>query len=321
MAMMYRDGVEALKDSTRLYGQCCRGMTLTWGLDVSQTPSWASTTEFIQRHGLRTMEAQLDFLAEVWSQSQRKLRREISRRTHTSPLHIVLPSLRAQGYDHGQYAGMTSALYVKPTTRVNDGPWHHLERSARTSLARAVDAFNFLEDTELAEVAHKHAHSVAALVGGIFGCRIEYSEGTYWDTCPISLMHSRCGISVGFTAKRCCSLCGEDLDLCEHLLDTRYEVRVNRNPEGMCNACGRRSCSHHDGDIVLAYPHPVIGDVQLHEISMVTRPRDPLARITKIEIDHQLLAHSLGGQPSGHDAWCYRCLHPCDGFTTLTLQN
>jgi hypothetical protein len=216
---------------------------------------------------------------------------------------------------------MAKVLHLQPGAQVHAGPWHDLESSARTSLARAVDAFNFLEDTELAEFAHEHAHKVAALVGGIFGCGIEYSKDTYWDICPISLMHRRCGMSVGFTTTRCCSLCGEDLDLCEHLLDARYEVKVHRSPEGMCNACGRLSCSHNDGDIVLAYPHPVMGDVQLHEISLVTRPRDPLARITKIEFDRQLLARSLGGQPSGHDIWCYRCLHPCDGFTTPTLQD
>jgi hypothetical protein len=48
--------------------------------------------------------------------------------------------------------------------------------------------------------AHQHAHHVAALVGGIFGCHIEYSEDSYWDTCPLSLMHRRSGLSAFFSA-------------------------------------------------------------------------------------------------------------------------
>jgi len=41
----------------------------------------------------------------------------------------------------------------------------------------------------------------------------------------------------------------------------------------------------------------------------------PLARFTKIEIDAQELAHSLGQEPNGQALRCFRCLHPCEGFS------
>ncbi|WP_327172579.1 hypothetical protein OG471_30660 [Streptomyces sp. NBC_01336] len=312
--MMYQDGVQALKESMRLYGQCCRSMAQTWGLDFSQVPSWEATTAFIERHGISSMEAQRDFLVDAWARTKKELRREINRRAHSSPLHIALPALSAEKVGHRQYAVIAKALRVKPSAQIEDYPWQDLANLARMALARAIDAFNFLEDTDLSMVAHEQAHKIAAFVSGIFGCRIEYSEGVYWDTCPLSLMHRRVGLSAGFTATRCCSLCGEDIDSCEHFLDTLYEVQVHRGPEGACNACGRRRCSHNDGEIVMVYPNAVIADGQIHEISVVKRPRDPLARFEKLEIDPQLLVRSLGGSPNGRNLRCSRCLHPCDGF-------
>ncbi|MFE6524185.1 hypothetical protein [Streptomyces sp. NPDC057794] len=201
--------------------------------------------------------------------------------------------------------------------QLHDSAWGDLDSAARNSLALAVDAFNYLEDTELAEIAHQHAHKIAALVGGIFGCAIEYSEGTYWDSCPLSLMHRRWGVSAGFSATRRCSLCGEDIDLCEHMLDTSYQIQIERAVDGTCNACGSHSCSHVIGDVVLAYPRAVMTDAQVHEVSLVSRPRDPLARMAKVEFDAEILAHSLGEEPAGRAVRCYRCLHPCEGLATF----
>lgn len=317
LAMMYRDGVQALRESARLYGQCCRSMTQMWGLNLSQLPSWEATNEVIQRHNLRSISAQRDFLIRAWSGAERRLRHEVSRRGTDVPLFVGAPALRADEFDRRQYGATATRLCAQPDAQASGDPWHDLEREARASLSRAVDAFNFLEDTELSNLAHQHAHKVAALVGGVFGCSIEYSEDTHWDTCPLSLMHLRWGMSAGFTATRNCSLCGEDLDLCEHLLDTLYEVRIQHTAEGTCNACGRRSCSHGEGEIVRAYPHAVMGDLKLHEVSMVSKPRDPLARMEKVELNPQSLVRSLGEDPGGRAVRCCRCLHPCGGFETL----
>ncbi|MGW6704728.1 hypothetical protein ACWGDE_07535 [Streptomyces sp. NPDC054956] len=314
MAMLRQDGVEALRESARLYGECCRSVTQTWGVGHSKLPSWEATTKSIQRNGLRSMESQKQFLVKVWSPARKQLRREISRRANTSPLNIELPALRAKKFDVRHYEVMAEGLDLNAREQGHVDPWQALERTARESLVRAVDAFNFLEDTDLSELAHQHAHGVAALVCGIFGCRIEYSEGSYWDTCRLSLMHKRVGMSAGFTAARRCSLCREDIDLCPHLLDTLYEVRVERSPDGTCSACGRPNCLHGDGEIARVYPHPVMDEFRIHEVTLVRRPRDPLARISKLELNPGLLARTLGGNPNGRDVSCHRCLHPCAGF-------
>ncbi|MET9722421.1 hypothetical protein [Streptomyces zaomyceticus] len=260
------------------------------------------------------MESQKQFLVKAWWPARKRLRREINRRANASPLKIELPALRVKEVDLWNYAGMAKGLDSNSREQGYADPWNALESMARESLVRAVDAFNFLEDTDLSELAHQHAHEVAALVCGIFGCRIEYSDGSYWDACRLSLMHKRVGMSAGFTAARRCSICEEDIDLCPHLLDTRYEVRVERSSDGTCSICGRINCSHGDGELALVYPHPVMDEGRIHEVTLVRRPRDPLARITKLELDAALLARTLGGNPDGRDVWCHRCLHPCAGF-------
>ncbi|MFF1643208.1 hypothetical protein ACFVXA_37470 [Streptomyces sp. NPDC058246] len=310
--MMYQDGVTALRDSMRLYGQCCRSISLTWGLPLASFPSWVSTTEKIHRRGLWTMSAQQDFLVRVWSQARRQLRANIAALASPPPWSVAPPT--SERWSHRQYMAMTRSLHVPNDTPQPTDPWQDLEEAARTSLAHAVDAYNFLEDSDLSELAHRHAHDIAALVGGLFGCDIEYSDGTYWDVCRLTLMHSRWGMSVGFTSTRNCSLCVQDIDTCQHLLDTQYDVTVWHDADGTCNVCGRLNCPHTDGEIVSAFPRPVMSALQVHEVSLVSRPRDPLARFTKVELGQDILLQGLGEDPSGRDVACYRCLHPCSGF-------
>ncbi|WP_416479107.1 hypothetical protein [Streptomyces sp. LKA04] len=319
LAMMHQDGLTALRESMSLYGQCCRSISLTWGLSLAHLPSWTSTTEEIYRRGLWTMSAQRDFLIRVWSQARRQLRANIAALTSPSPWSIGPPT--SDRWSHRQYMAMARSLHIPHDTRQLVDPWRDLETAARTSLARAVDAYNFLEDSELSELAHRHAHHVAALVGGLFDCNIEYSDDTYWDVCRLTLMHSRWGMSAGFTATRNCSLCGQDIDYCPHLLDTRYDVIVRHDADGACNVCGSRSCSHPVGETVSAFPRSVMSELQLHEVSWVSRPRDPLARFTKIELSREVLRLGLGEDPTGRDICCYRCLHPCSGFSHLSNQD
>ncbi|MER7978298.1 hypothetical protein [Streptomyces sp. NPDC095817] len=261
------------------------------------------------------MSAQQDFLVRVWSQARRQLRANIAAPS-LPPLWLIDPSASAQ-WGHRQYTAMARTLDLPHGTSQPNDPWHGLETAARTALARAVDAYNFLEDSELSELAHLHAHQVAALVSGLFGCNIEYSEDIYWDVCRLRLMHSRWGMSAGFTSTRNCSLCAQDIDTCQHLLDTRYDITVRHDAEGACNVCGRLSCPHTDGETVSAFPRPVMSELQLHEVSLVSRPRDPLARFTKVELSPDALLQGLGEDPSGREICCYRCLHPCNGFDQL----
>ncbi len=315
IAMMHQDGVAALRESMRLYGQCYRIFSLTWGISLEDFPSWVSTTEEMYRRGLWETDAQQVFLVRVWSQARNQLLRKIASLT-SPPSWFVGPPTSGR-WGHRQYLEISSSLSGLRITPQSTNPWHDLETAARISLARAVDAYNFLEDTELSDLVHQHAHHVAALVGGLFGCHIEYSDETYWDVCRLTLMHNRLGMSVGFTANRLCSVCKQDIDSCPHLLDTQYDVTVRRDPDGVCNVCGRLSCTHTDGDTVSAFPRPMMSQMQLHEVSLVSRPRDPLARFTKIEFSQEVLQQGLGEFPTGEDLCCYRCLNSCSGFNHL----
>ena len=125
LAMLYQDGIEALKASARLYGQCCRGLQ-TWGLELSQTPSWEATNEFIQRHDLLSMKAQQEFLIKVWGRAKRRLRREIHRRTSSSLSLAGASALCADELVHSCYKEMASALYVRPSVRIDADPWRDL---------------------------------------------------------------------------------------------------------------------------------------------------------------------------------------------------
>lgn len=285
-------------------------------------PSWEETSKFVRNTGLSSVRVQRDYLIEVWSRAERNLRHEVMRRSNLPSLNSLIPATAGSGRNHrsDDHTGLTSELGVDFHNVSCVTLWRSLEDASRKSLERAVDAFNFLEDTDLADLSHQHAHKVAAMVGGLFGCKIEYSDGTYWDTCRLSLMHHRWGMSAGFTAARKCSLCGEDIDLCNHILDEQYEVQVQRSSDGTCSVCGSLSCSHRDGEVVMTYPHPVLSDFELHEVSMVARPRDPLARVTKMEFNPAVLSHSLGVKPNGRAVRCYRCTHPCGGLLDMEQE-
>lgn len=193
-----------------------------------------------------------------------------------------------------------------------------IESKFRGALSSAIDAFNFMEELDsyknLAESAHVQAHRCAELIGNIFGCQAEIEDGRYWIVCPLRLMHFRMGLSVGLRTVRVCSLCGNPIDECEHLLDEEYEIVVKRDSSGACSACGTNSCSHIAGDVVRLYPRPIHGDIELDEVSWVSTPRDPLARTTGIRIGKEQIKELAGGHPVGSPLNCGYCTGPCSGF-------
>jgi hypothetical protein len=316
--MLWREGRAALHESIRDYGSACRLVESYLG--GRGLPTWRRTIADLQQLGITGMRPEQKHLLGVWSPVAQRAH-AIAVRHRLGLKHTVLPmrGTYAEDLDERRYGRKLHGLSPVPEGRSTlegptDVPWERLESLARRSLARAVDAFNFLEDSDLADLAHGHAHEAAAFVSGVFGCVIAYDDGTWWDTCPLTLMHQRWGMSIGFTATRACSICHEDLDTCPHLLGTLYEVTVARTDEGQCSACGASRCRHEVGYNVTATPHPILTDGQIHEVSVVSRPRDPLARLTKIEKSVGQLARALGREPGGEEIACYRCLHPCNGF-------
>jgi hypothetical protein len=195
-----------------------------------------------------------------------------------------------------------------------------LELPARRAVTAAVAAFNHLEDSHLAEAAHLHAHAAAELAASLFGCLAEWDSENcmYWAVCPLSLMHLRLGSSVGFTARRQCSVCDQDLSSCPHLPGVAYEVVARRDADGACTICGVAECAAHlPGHVYATEAHSIVKQADnLAEISVVPRPRDPLARPDGVEIPAEKLRQAFGYLPRGEPVQCRRCDQPCQGFTS-----
>jgi hypothetical protein len=193
-----------------------------------------------------------------------------------------------------------------------------LEERARAALNAAVDAFDHLEDTALASQAHAWAHTIGEMVAGLFGCRAQREDDRWFDVCRLSLMHLRVGMSAGFTARRHCSLCGLDLTLCDHIPGVAYPVIAGRQADGRCTICNSASClSHTPGAGYPVVAHPITRQADLHEISAVARPRDPLARCNAVEIPAYAIASLANKDDPNASLHCEWCVAPCTGFTSV----
>jgi len=103
-------------------------------------------------------------------------------------------------------------------------------------LREAASAFWTAEDTELESATHEEMDTYGRWVRSTFGCHLAFESGSYYQCCPIAIAHKRVGVSIGFDAKhRICTLCGEDLTECPHLIGRLYEVPGGVGPAG---------CSH-----------------------------------------------------------------------------
>lgn len=194
-----------------------------------------------------------------------------------------------------------------------------LEARAREALAAAVNAFDHLEDTALASEAHAWAHTIGEMVGGLFGCRAQRENDRWFDVCRLSLMHLRVGASPGFTARRLCSLCNQDLTVCDHVPGATYAVAAARGADGSCNICGSaEGCIHAPGTTYPVAVHGIVREVdRLDEISAVARPRDPLARVSAVEIPADVIAAMPNHDASNAALHCEWCVAPCTGFTSV----
>lgn len=223
-----------------------------------------------------------------------------------------------------------------PWTARLRGELVEIETDARAALGYAVDAYNWLDDAaqdrrpdltlvltdrgdallaDLLEHAHAQVHAVGALVGGLFGCYVEHRDGGWFEQCRTDLMHLRRGLSPGFTARHVCSVCDEDLSACPHLRGKSYTAPVRRDSSGRCSVCARRDCDHVIGELTTTVCASTLRDIKLLEVSFVSRPRDPLARITSREVDASKLAKMLGAAPDPDLRLLdHGCMQPCQGF-------
>ncbi len=122
-------------------------------------------------------------------------------------------------------------------------PERNAEHLAREALSCAVRAFNLLEDAPEADDAHRLIHELGMSVSRHFGCKIELENGEWLWRCPVTIAHMRFGRSVGFTAKRICSICRQNIysDRCPHMAGSTYQVTVSDTCRCPCG----RTCMRH----------------------------------------------------------------------------
>jgi hypothetical protein len=149
---------------------------------------------------------------------------------------------------------------------------------------------NWLEDGTHFDRAHSTLDNAGVLARKYFpeGCALEYSDGTYWMSCPVALAHNRIGMSVGVVIRAAeCSICGSDPEDCPHIRGRTYNGRM----------CVLR-----------------ITDAEILEILLVGRPAMPDARIHRITVDQADLHAALGSDfRRGIPVTCDRCLEACTG--------
>ena len=210
------------------------------------------------------------------------------------------------------------------------------EGQLRAALQSAVEAYHWFDDvakdlepdcvvllsdaprgtvSELCDRSHALVHQIGDVVGGLFGCVIEYDDGRWYEQCRTSLLHIPYGNSVGFSARHRCSICRTDPGDCPHERGCTYKVVVSRTADGLCTACGSEACKHSPGSVIEVPATSMVDDAILHEVSLTPRPRDPLARITAREIDSADLQQHLGRLPTPQDViFDHTCMHQCEGI-------
>lgn len=163
--------------------------------------------------------------------------------------------------------------------------------AARSALATARSAMDWLEDTDHFDEAHDLIHDIGRFIRSTWGCSLGQDEHGYWRECPADLAHIRCGMSPGMVIGASeCSICHREPAECVHINGRVY---------------GGKRC------------YRIITEVkEILEVSLVSRPAQPDARIQRLSVSTSDLQDRLGPtwQP-GMLVSCDKCLSPCAGFT------
>ena len=124
------------------------------------------------------------------------------------------------------------------------------------------------------------------------------------------------GFSVGGKAKRICSLCGQDVSECEHDRRTAYMVPGGHKDLGWCRVCILKTdCGHSPTESYRVGVVAIITELELTEISLVSKPAHPEARQRKVSISSSRLKESLGPEfHIGGPVSCDKCLLECQGL-------
>lgn len=190
------------------------------------------------------------------------------------------------------------------------------ENHLREAIGLAASAYNWLEDSEYEESMHVEMHKYGRYAREHFDrrCFLQWDGRRYEQRCPIGVAHKRIGFSIGFIAKRFCSVCDEDLSECEHVPGQFYDVEAS-DLDGVCRICRRPSCLDHvGGQTYRGRASSIIREARITEISLVNKPKQPEARLLAIPIDTAALADFLGPEfRPGMRVNCDKCIMDCPG--------
>lgn len=188
------------------------------------------------------------------------------------------------------------------------------ERAARKALEHAAQAYFDLAETPLRESAHRRLHRCGELVGGLYGCWMDWDaeESLWFETCVVRLAHIQLGFSPGFTWDAACSICQGDLSECDHEIGMDYPVEVGRylaEGEERCTACHEAACSHQLGTIASVACRTIMRNAVMHEGTVTPSPREPRARVQAVSLEQEPPRRS----PTERRR-CVACLAGCGGL-------
>jgi hypothetical protein len=99
---------------------------------------------------------------------------------------------------------------------------------------------------------------------------------------------------------------------CDHVLGATYEVEVAKDAQDTCSACHVAGCQHRVGERLTVTARPIIVEADMHEISIVPRPRDPRCQIESVELDPAMFMRRFKRMPSADaEIWLHACIYPC----------
>lgn len=195
------------------------------------------------------------------------------------------------------------------------------EQIGREVLSIAASALYWLEDTEFEDSAHLEMHSYGKYMRENLnsGCELFWNGSEYERRCPVDISHKRFGFSIGYVGSRMCGICGDDASECPHFEDTVYEVTGGPNRSGYCPVCSTKGCIEHlPENTYRVRPTIIVSIAEIFEVSIVSKPVQPDARLKAIPVDREKLIEALGPNfVYGETVNCDKCIKPCEGFETL----
>ena len=202
--------------------------------------------------------------------------------------------------------------------------------SSRADLGKALDliasASYWLEDSNYLNDIHVDMHVMGRFQRERYQvqCSVEEESGSFQVKCPIAIAHKRFGFSVAMKARTyLCSLCGEAYASCSHLPGRLYRVRggAEGSPTERCRVCSGDGCQHRSDTTYVTTQSGVVVEAELHEVSIVDRPKSPDARLGAIPVNAAWVRSRLGQPSRGVTLFCDQCVDRCPGFTYLDSRS